>query len=190
MRCFVALDVAPAVRAAIATVQDHLRAAAPDVPVRWTPTESIHLTLAFLGDIAPATAAALGERLLAVAAVHRPITLAVRGVGAFPTLRRPSVVWVGLAGEGIDPLRACALAVHSLAGGLEIALDGKRFAPHLTIGRLRDPRRPGTLPDALARCAADAGTWTAPELVLYRSHLHPTGSTYETLARTPFRAVA
>jgi RNA 2',3'-cyclic 3'-phosphodiesterase len=185
MRCFVAIDPSAGARAAIAEVQRRVRANAGAADVRWVDPEVIHLTLKFLGEVAEARVPAVAETLRVVAAPVAPLALALGGLGAFPTVRRARVVWIGVT--------AGAAEVARLAGGVDQALAAVGFVPearpwsaHLTVGRVRSPRGMGHLAAAIEGAPrAEIGAWTVREMVLYRSHLRPTGAVYEAVARLP-----
>lgn len=190
MRCFVALEVPSAVHDALARAQRALRTAAPDADVRWVAVAGIHLTLKFLGEVAadklPAVAASLG----AVAATIAPIALGARGLGVFPTLTRPRVVWAGVP-VGAAALATLAGRIDAAMGPLGFAPEGRPFRGHLTLGRVRSPR--GTAPLAAHITGGGQevfGDWTAREVRLYRSHLRPSGAVYEVIGGWALEATA
>jgi len=182
LRAFVALQLDAAVEAAIADLIRELRK--PDDGVAWIRSANIHLTLRFLGDAVPAAMlvpldSALGEIAQATAA----FCLHPRGTGAFPNLDRPRVLWIGLDGE---PLIRLAEQVEAAARSCGFTPEPRPFAPHLTIGRVRDPRGWKRLRDEFARHADRRfGESPAETITLYRSILGRNGSTYEALAQYP-----
>ena len=183
MRLFVAVDPSGTVRAALARAQATLREAAPRADVRWVDPTNLHLTLKFLGNVADERAGDVSGALKASVAGHAPIALAVRGLGAFPSLRRPRIVWAGLV-DGVVPLRALAAAIDTALEPLGHPREDRPFAAHVTLGRVRSPKGVDRLTSAVtAGVALDFGAWTAADVVLYRSHTHPTGSVYEPVAR-------
>jgi len=185
VRCFVAVDVSPDVRAGVARVIAALRAGAPGADVRWVDPTAVHLTLKFLGAVpderVPVVSAALGE----AAAGFPHVALAAGGLGTFPGPARPRVVWVGIT--------AGAEALAALAGGIDDALapagfarEARPFRGHVTIGRVRAPRALRTLVQAMGRTDALAlGRWTAAEVVLYESRLRPSGAEHHVVSRHP-----
>jgi RNA 2',3'-cyclic 3'-phosphodiesterase len=186
MRCFVAIDLSPEVRAAIVRAQAGLRAAAPQADVRWLDPTGMHLTLAFLGEVREDRVAALQSTLTAAMTPRTPLALMASGLGGFPSARRPRVVWAGIVGEG-DALGRTAAAVTSALVPLGFPAEERPFSGHVTLARVRSPRGLRPLGDAIAAGAqADFGTWTARDVVLYRSHLRPSGAVYEPLGRFPF----
>lgn len=157
--------------------------------IGWTPPAKLHATLKFLGAaVDPERLAPLGEALARVASATAAFEIRTRGTGAFPNLRRPRVIWAGLESDALAHL---ARRVHEAASTAGFASDKRRWLPHLTLGRVRDPH--GAM--AAARVIAEAserdfGTSRIDEMRLYRSHLGAGGAVYETLARFEFAAPA
>jgi RNA 2',3'-cyclic 3'-phosphodiesterase len=178
VRTFVALNLASAVRdAAHASLQPLVDRA---LPVRWTDAAGLHLTLKFLGDIEGAEIERLDASLRAVAQRHEPLTLQLGGLGAFPSLRRANIIWLGVAAEP---------ALMSLQRDTELALsrlgyarEQKPFRPHITVARARNGARP---PDIERLIGTHDWTTASPveTLDVMRSHLDPRGARYEPLLR-------
>ena len=189
MRCFVAVDLSSEVRAAVADVQARVRAAAPRADVRWLDPHAFHLTLKFLGAVRDERVAAVSAALESAVAAP-PIELEARGLGAFPTIRRPRVLWAGIA-VGVPRLAALAAAVERVLVPLGFPSEGRPFQAHLTLGRVRSPRDAGALAKAIeAEGAVALGAWTVDEVVLYQSHLKPTGAVHEKVSRHRLRAAS
>jgi len=185
MRCFVAVDVPPDVRARVAALTARLRGAAPRADVRWSNAEALHVTLKFLGEIPDVRVPLVEGALATVAAAHAPLTLVAAGAGGFPGPARPRVVYVGILGQ-VDALTRLAGAVDGALEALGFPGERRAFRGHLTVGRVRTPRGSEGLAAALrAEEGAAAGTWTADELVLYHSRLRPSGAVHEAVARLP-----
>src|SRR5690349_12357716 len=98
IRSFVAVDIAAPVRAALRALQAELAEAGADV--RWVRAEGIHVTLKFLGAVEAARLERVHAVLRDILRAHPALHLRVRGLGAFPSLRRPRVLWTGLHGDG------------------------------------------------------------------------------------------
>ncbi len=183
MRLFVAVDLPPDVRHRLAEIQAELRSRARQV--RWVRPEAIHLTLKFLGEVEDSRRAAIEAELRAAIAPHAPFALQAAGIGVFPERGAPRIVWVGLTGD----LAAAIGLWEAIEAAMErcgFAREGRLFAPHLTIGRIRDEMRPGDRAAVMAGSAAPAaGGLTVTECVLFRSHLDPGGARYQPLARFP-----
>ena len=138
MRLFVAINLAASERRRVHRALKTVRAAG--FPVRWLEPETYHLTLKFLGSMDPRRVEKLAEVQDRVTSGNAPFELEVRGVGAFPTIRRPVVVWVG-----VDPSPALRCLKQDLEWGLaELGLERetRAFHPHLTVGRADDSKGP------------------------------------------------
>jgi RNA 2',3'-cyclic 3'-phosphodiesterase len=156
--------------------------------LRWTGRDAWHLTLAFLGEVTDPASTRLVPRLERAAARHPRLSLSLGGAGAFPGTARARVLWTGVQGE---PRALAALAASVAAGarraGAPPAEEGRRFQPHLTLARCREPVDVRPLVGCLS---GYTGTpWTAGEIYLIRSHL-PGGRPhdrprYETLGSWP-----
>src|SRR5688572_24369859 len=139
IRTFVALELPGEVKAALSEAGHKLGAElGPSArAVRWTRPESIHLTLQFLGDVPVGMKQLIKEAIARGCADRGPIELSLGGLGVFPNLARPRVIWVGLDGENesIEALRSLQSAVSSELGKIGFKPD-KEFSPHLTLGRV------------------------------------------------------
>ena len=183
MRCFVAIDVPPDVRARVTTITTRLRHAAPRADVRWSSTETLHVTLKFLGEVPDARVPEVERALAAVAVAHAPLSLVAAGAGGFPSASRPRVLYVDILGQ-VDGLGRLAADVDGALEALGFPGERRAFRGHLTVGRVRSPRGAAGLAAALGTEAGTAaGAWTADELVLYRSRLHPSGAVHDAVAR-------
>lgn len=168
------------VRRRLAAEIERLRSHADDVT--WVAPANLHVTLKFLGRVDEARVPPLIEALGAIAAGRRALDLAVRGLGAFPTPTRPRVVWAGLA-EAPD-LGALADAVDAACGALGFTREPRPFSAHVTLGRVREPRRRPQLAEALVR-SVDFGRVRIERLSLMRSEPSPGGARYTELAALP-----
>lgn len=182
MRCFVAIPLPADVREGVAAVQRQAREACGSVDMRWIAPTSMHLTLKFLGNVPADRLDAIREVLTScVAGSHLP-RVSLSGVGAFPSPRRAQVVWLGVA-EGAAAVGDLAAAIDGTLAPLGFEPEARPFAAHLTLGRVRAPRRGADLRGALAAlCRVHAGSWTPHSVVLYESHLRPSGAVHEVRA--------
>lgn len=151
---------------------------------RWASPEQWHLTLQFLGPVGELAPVVDGLR----AAARRPaFRFRLGGGGAFPSVRRGRVIWIG-AVEGGDGLVGLAGAVTSTLVPLGYDAEPGRFRPHLTVARLRVPADVSPAVEAIGS-AAVGPAWTVEEVVLYESRLSPRGATYTVLARVPLSEI-
>jgi 2'-5' RNA ligase len=188
IRSFIAIDLPEETRTALKDVQEKLKLSG--AVVRWLKPRSIHLTLKFLGTIQEAQ---VEDIALAVAQEIRdqpPITLRPAGLGAFPSPRKPRVIWIGIEGE-VQRLKEIQAGVENGLEPLGFACEKRGFRPHLTIGRVKDRRRLQSLVDAMATLNMEPfNSFDADEIILYKSDLRPTGAIYTKLHRMPLAAPA
>jgi 2'-5' RNA ligase len=186
VRLFVAV-VPP--RAVLDELEETVAPLRPGWPaLRWTGMPAWHLTLAFLGEVGEDTAAALGPRLERAAARHPSVPLSLSGGGAFPGPARARVLWTGLHGDhrALEAL-ARSVAAGSRRAGAPPPDEGRRFRPHLTLARCREP---ADVSDLVGELSGYAGApWTATEIHLIRSNPGDPGAAprYETVGTWPLR---
>lgn len=182
MRLFIALPLPPAVTALLEQQQRALARMLPDVPLAWTTAEQQHLTLVFLGERPETELSALEQALSFACRRSAPFQLETAQPGAFPSLRRPSVLWTGVAGN-VPELRQLHDVLFAQLEGLH-APDRRGFAPHLTLGRLKKPGHAGEVAAAFAALqSSEPVAWTVDEVRLYSSALKPDGPRYATVSR-------
>ncbi|MBI3272525.1 MAG: RNA 2',3'-cyclic phosphodiesterase [Planctomycetes bacterium] len=186
IRCFVALEVDREVAGALGAAAVELRQAGADV--KWTDLAHSHLTLKFLGELPEALVAQVRDVVESVARGYAPVRLLYRRVGCFPPSGPPRVLWAGCE----DREGRLSLLVRDLETRLAllgIPKESRGFQAHVTLGRVRSPRRSERLRPLLASLAdAEFGSQTVAEVVLFRSELRPQGPTYTALARCPLAA--
>jgi 2'-5' RNA ligase len=188
MRLFLAVNLPPEQRERIRRAAEPLRSAR--LPVRWVTADALHLTLKFLGEVPEARVSAITEAADAVAARFPSVTLELGGVGAFPNLRSPRVVWVGM--QAPPELARLAAQIEEAMAGLGFARENRPFSPHLTLGRAERDARAGDfqrLPE-LAAAFDYAARVEVSSVDLMRSHLSPAGARYERLHAAPLRGGA
>ena len=181
MRAFVALDVSPSVRPCIEALENELKPLLPSA--RFVAASNLHFTLRFLGESDPgrvdALAEALGEALSRIPA----FTLDVKGCGAFPSARRPRILWLSVANPP-DSLFEAQREIERIVREAGFSPEERPFEPHLTIARFRGAA--GSLESILASVRdRELGRTAVDEVVVYESRLSPRGSTYVPLHRLP-----
>jgi len=179
MRSFIAIDLPIDIKSSIDRVIQKVSGISRGI--RWVPVENIHLTLKFLGDVKDDLVLEIAKRLALVGKHHPPFNISVRGAGAFPNLRSPNVLWVGVdPSPQLDDLFAEIDATLSEAG---FEKEGRKFSPHLTIGRVRDRRDIDPVIRELATYKdVFFGTIEVREILLMKSVLKPSGAEYSRAA--------
>jgi 2'-5' RNA ligase len=184
IRSFIAVELPDEIRHALAGVQEHLKRNVAGV--RWVGPTSIHLTLKFLGDIAAEQVQPIAAAAMGAVQNEPPLSVGVCGLGAFPNPRRPRVIWVGIEGD-VERLGRLQTRLEEALEPLGFPREGRAFRPHLTLGRVRDPRRPPDLIRALADVTIPpCNSFDVHEILLYKSDLRPTGAIYTKLQHLPF----
>jgi len=179
IRSFVAVSISEGARNQIAKLLDRLRREAGTV-VRWVRPESMHLTLAFLGEVSQGFLDSCGERLPEVAERHEAFTMRLNGLGAFPGPSRARVVWIG-TDQGRNEVCSLQKDVSGALSSIGYQPERRPFSPHLTIGRLR-------VPDDVSRAVAEpflSDPFAVERVVLFRSVLGAGGPAYSVLAEFP-----
>jgi RNA 2',3'-cyclic 3'-phosphodiesterase len=181
-RAFIAIPLPEGLRTRLASAQETLRPARAGVT--WVDPGRLHVTLKFLGDLSDEARGPLEEGLRRVAAAAAPIDLEARGLGAFPASGTPRVVWAGLEEKAPGRLAALARGVEEAAAAAGFPPEGRPFAAHVTLGRVKSPRNAAAL-RALIEAGRDveAGAFRADAFVLFRSDLSPQGPTYTDVAQ-------
>lgn len=185
VRSFIALEVPLSIREALARLGEGVPASAGRV--RWVAAPSLHLTLVFLGEIQDGRLIPVAETLRAAASGIPPFVTALSGIGGFPGLERPRVVWVGV-GEGAAEVRRLKERLDAVLDPLGFEPGERDFHPHLTLGRVKEPGRPGVLAGAAASWKVPTERWTTRRVVLFRSDLRREGPVYTPLAEAPLAA--
>jgi 2'-5' RNA ligase len=182
IRCFIAILLSDEIKEKAVEIQSRLRKANADV--KWVERENLHITLRFLGEIEEAKVEKVKRLMEEVAGRFSPQKLVFKGVGAFPDLRRPRVVWIGGEGDSLSKI------AEELERGIrEIGIPPEKpFSFHLTLGRVRSPRNLGQLTRLMGEVGdVHIGEMTAEKITLMRSILLPQGPQYSILYEVEFR---
>jgi RNA 2',3'-cyclic 3'-phosphodiesterase len=177
IRAFIAVTLAPVIIEEIAKVQLTLQTAKADI--RWTRAEGWHLTLKFLGDISRDQVVPILEVLREALRTQPSLHVVAQGLGAFPNLKHPRVVWVELRGEGLKTLSE---KIETALMALDFPPEDRDFTPHLTLGRVRSFRGWGQVLAVMKEHDhTHFGESEINYLTLYQSELRPNGAVYHPL---------
>ena len=184
-RLFIAIELPEEVLKAIGRLQNDLKKVIPARSARWTHPEGIHLTLKFLGDVPAEQVGELEAAIKEIGAAHRPLELQAGGLGCFPNLERPRVLWLGLGGDLVK-LAALQEDVEKRIAPMGYPTEERGFNPHLTLARTaRDASRADAAAIGAAVSQHDQGqlaAWRVGSVSLMRSFLKPDGAVYEQVA--------
>jgi RNA 2',3'-cyclic 3'-phosphodiesterase len=178
LRLFVAVDIPLShqlwIDQAIQGLRSELRSA------RWLDRSHWHVTLKFLGEVPDDEVDGIRKEIARVVSGTGAVESQLKDLGAFPSLKRARVMWVGVA----DPRQA----LSGLASKLDLAFgqqEKRKFSPHLTLARIPGPAQIGEVVNKFRPFQLDSTPFEFEEVTLYRSRLSPPGARYEPLARFP-----
>lgn len=182
LRLFAAFDTPPPVKELAVQAIERLRSAEADVS--WERAGKFHCTLKFLGSVEPGSVESISTSLRASAGRFPPFSVRYAGFGSFPNRHAPRILWLGIHNDdGILP---------DLHRGLETALEvlgflreERAFHPHLTLGRVRSPRKTLKLIEILESLTLSSGVYPVREVKLMKSEPGPTGSHYTEMESYP-----
>jgi len=170
-RVFLAIPLPQQLKDSISALQRQLQTQIPYA--RWVPPKNLHLTLHFFGAIEQETLEKIRVSVLSVKGCKRPFLVEVKGLGAFPDRDRPRILWLDL--EPKDQLRQLHQDCSKALRRAGVTTDSRPYAPHLTIGRLRQQKT--DLTDLYSSIdQRRIGQWPINRLVLFKSRLQPGGA--------------
>ena len=182
IRCFIALELTSGIQQKLAAILKILKENISE-GVKWVPPENIDLTLKFLGDVQVEDIDPVKRGLeQAVGGIH-PIRVSLTGLGAFPGMAKPRVVWVGLEADPVTGL--LVNNIDQVIGKIGYPGDNKPLTPHLTLGRTSksiNSRQMVLLSNFLKSNPFQIDMQdTLRNVTLFRSSLTPSGAVYNRL---------
>ena len=179
IRSFLAIEFPKPILKKIEEVQADLKSTHADV--RWVSPEKIHLTLKFFGNIEESRIDLILKSIDEPIRNTLPFSLKVRGVGAFPNLKNPRVIWMGLV-DGREVLVSLQKQIETQLEKVGFQPEDRPFHPHLTLGRMRSSQGKEELVKRMERYKEEEfGDFQVERLVLFKSDLRPTGPIYTLL---------
>lgn len=180
-RTFIAVAIAKSVRERLVALQNQLRAAAQQV--KWVEPENLHLTLKFLGEVGEQDLYAVCKAAEQAVTDRAPFQMNMAGVGAFPNPNRPRVIWAGVW-QGAPEITSIHESLEQVFRVQGYPREDRPFTPHLTLGRMRQPKPTPQLAAALHKLAGwEGGPTFVREILILSSQLSPQGSTYTVMGR-------
>ena len=185
IRSFLAVDPPQEIIDAIGMIQDRLRKNIQG-DIRWVRPQGIHLTLKFFGTISESDVANISRVVENTTSTIAPFTLGIKRVGAFPDVKRPRVLWLGLDGD-IDVLIQLQKEMDKGFQECGFQKEDRTFRPHLTLARVKEPKGVIGLAKIVEKSEDyKAGSFTVSSLTLFKSELTPKGAIYTKLALFAF----
>jgi 2'-5' RNA ligase len=188
IRTFIAIHLPDTVLRAMGRTQEAFQVHHFDI--RWVRPQGMHLTLKFLGDIEEKDIENVGAAMQRACEDIQPFTLRGEGIGVFPNMKRPRVVWAGVTGD-VAVLLDLQKRLEDALSDSGFPREKRRFKGHLTLGRVKgrlDTRRFGPVLDELKAFTTEL--FVVDSLVLYQSTLRPQGALYDRLVAVPLKGNA
>lgn len=178
MRLFIAIDIPEAIKDSVVRAVESVRSTGADV--RWVAQAGMHLTLKFLGEVDDKGVDEIKTSLANLTSIP-PTSIRVTGAGAFPGMKNPRVLWIGLQ----EPSGRLAVLQRELEDRLEACgfpREDRPFHPHLTVGRVKSSRRTREMAEGFgALRGLSFGEFPLEEVILFKSDLKPSGAVYTKL---------
>ena len=183
IRAFIAITLSEEVYQGLEQVIAGLKEKLSGVPLRWVPARNIHLTIKFLGNVSMTNLEMLKKAIHTEAGQHAAFEMSVGRFGAFPSLQRPRVLWVGV--EASKSLQLTQLGIENVTSRLGYPKEDRPFSPHLTLARVSRNASPQDI-KAISQAISNyevgfLGAFRVEEIHLYRSDLMRGGAVYTRL---------
>ena len=189
LRTFVAVEIPSQVQKQIQQATESLRKELGRSLIRWVPAQNIHVTLKFLGDVSPAGVDKLTHMLRTEGETCPAFDITISGLGSFPSLRRPHVLFIGI--QAPAELEALYRGIESACARLGYESEGRGFMPHLTLGRVKQDASAvdqQKIRRTLTETTIDSlGVTRVNSVHLYKSELKPNGSVYTKIFSAPLK---
>jgi len=184
IRSFLAFELPVEIKKTVARVSQEIRHSGLDA--RWVKAENIHLTVIFMGNIRTEDIESINEAVRNVCPGYGSFDIALKGMGCFPSRRRPRVLWLGLDGDMVR-MSHFRNDLQKTLRPFGIKEEKRPFRPHLTLGRFRSTRKMGPkLEEILPGYEAlETPSESLSELFLFKSDLKPGGAVYTKLESWP-----
>ncbi len=181
IRVFLAVELSSGIRDKLFSIQQQLKKTLP--PINWVRPESIHLTLKFLGYVEPSTISQLLFVLEPIGKKQHVVSIDVHGLGVFPQVKHPRILWVGLTGN-TQALQELVLEIEAAVEPLGFPPEGNSYHPHLTLARIK--RENATVGSAILKNGVledeqHLGPLPIDRFTLFQSDLDSSGATYTSL---------
>jgi 2'-5' RNA ligase len=184
IRTFVAIPLNQDIISRIEKIHEELRSIPADV--KWVRPKSIHLTLKFLGNIDEGGIDSIAQAIQNGVRTFQSWPVYIKNVGAFPSLRNPRVVWIGIEDKS-GKIITLQNQIEKELSRLGFEKEKRRFSPHLTLGRVKSPRGKRDLILYLSdEREREFGETQIDRVVLFRSDLKPSGAVYTVLREFNF----
>ena len=179
IRCFIAIEIPETFQTPLTSAQEELRKYISGAS--WVKRGNIHLTLKFLGDVVPNQISVIKNSIEQVTDTRLPFSMELGGIGAFPNLSRPRVIWAGVK-TGADQVAAIAREIDDGLSRHAFERDEKPFRPHITLARLKRRINLDPFVDVFRQYdTINGATMVVNQVQIIQSQLRPSGTIYTPL---------
>lgn len=183
-RAFIAVDLPDSIRSSLGEAQEMLKL--HQFRAKWVRPQNIHLTLKFLGN----TDVAQIDNIVAVMAQATKdctaVSLTAKGIGVFPDIRRPRVIWAGLKGK-LEILQEIQQTLDLCLADLGFPKETRAFNAHLTLGRVKGKINPARMKAAIVELEGfESRPFDVNRIILFKSDLRPGGAVYTRVQEVSF----
>ena len=186
MRTFIAIELPKNIISSIRKVQENLKNFGFKTfgkKIRWVRPENIHLTLKFSGDIKINDFEKIKIAISDAVDGYNPISLMGKGMGIFPSIKRPRILWVGIGGQ-TNQLFSLKKNLEEKLESAGFPKENKPFKGHLTLGRINGKINPQNIADAINEFQGfETKAFTCDKIFLFQSELKTTGPIYKKLIK-------
>ena len=176
MRLFTAIDPSAEVLLRLERLMTAIRT---EALIKWSPLDNLHITIKFIGQWPESRLPELDDALRSLLP-RKPFHVEVKELGWFPNERSPRILWTGV--QGGDPLLKLARETDECLAALGIPREDRSFAPHLTLGRIKNPAPLGRLRQKVQEVKlASLGSFPVAQFALFRSDPGSNSSIYRKL---------
>jgi 2'-5' RNA ligase len=179
LRSFIAIELPESIQSALSDIQTDFKKS--DVDVRWVRPENIHLTLKFLGTIEESMVRSITDVLKKASGSYGTFTLTLSGVGVFPNVRSPRVMWVGTNESSV--LTDLQADIENGLASLGFEREKRKYTAHLTLGRFKSSRGKRALKEKVETYRERVpGSFDVGTISLMKSDRGPAGAKYTRVA--------
>ncbi|MFH1213572.1 MAG: RNA 2',3'-cyclic phosphodiesterase [Candidatus Neomarinimicrobiota bacterium] len=149
--------------------------------VRLVPAENVHLTLKFLGDTDETQIPVVSAAIARVVADINRFQFTCDESGVFPNQRNPRVLWLGIS-AGAEQVCRLAQKIETALEEIGFPPENRDFRAHLTVGRLKDPRRKIAGLERFLNYKINPTIIPVENVIFYESNLTSGGAIYTRLS--------
>ena len=180
MRTFISIELPKELTFQIDQLQSALKKTNADVS--WVKPQNVHITLKFLGEVKEDKIEGVYQATEQSVNGIRKFQVNLQGLGGFPNLKRPRVIWIGVE-KGKEILAELYPKVEEQFFKIGFAKENRDFTPHLTIGRVKFPKSLESLATEINKTTFETGEFEVKEVVVMKSTLLPAGAVYSPLKK-------